>query len=1206
MCNKEDDNEAGHDHEAGDMVDHGDHDGPHGAHTHGHHDLVKLEDVTHTAICSGSWFDPDTWDSGTVPATGANVLIPVGTQVLYDSVSEERIDTIRIEGELSFATSKDTKLIVDTVVGMGGSKFTIGTADNPVEPNVKTDIIFAAVDPTNAVLSRAEDPDLIGRGLITDMTAEVSIHGGQKTAKTTLADAAMAGDTSLTFSDIPADWLVGDTIVLTGTRYNRDGTNADNTMFEDEVLTITGIDGDTITFNHRDVSGNALRFDHVPPEIDGHDFDIYVANLSRPVTFSTENWKTAEIGARGHTMFMGHDVHLEGIALHGMGRTDKAFLQSDDNPSGRYPIHLHRPMDNPDDDGVSKAVIQHNAVWDSPGWAYTIHGARAEVRENVSFDVTGAHFVTEDGDEQAYFFNNIAIKSTGDIVDPAADLLEPLKSERGRLDDLGVEGMGFWFQSSYSIREFDGNIAASMRDAGVKIYGHHDHIKQITTHPNIDIALLKPEHQALFLGYDTVPSWLVPVSDFTNFTVYNSARDGVVSLGVTRDNGDGDFGLRNFDIQNIYEGIEAWGIEKVGFRGNYSSNHHIKDAIFIGSPTAAGQSSSDIHHRNAGVEIGKFSRNSTIENVRAENFDIGIYLPQQGGQGLESQDPTSPTSYVIGGLFQNNTQNIGHSTGRIGDSPRTPNINEDLETPNEINPLPIYVSFVELPTIGASARGSNVEPVADFEIQGKGGMSVDFDGSLSFDPDVRAVITTIESIGARKAPYDVYDNVHVSLVDDPYGTGGNVLAAYRWDWNSDGIYDDFGRFASHTFTASGAHEVTLQVMDIDGGVSTVTKTVTVANDPTQNVIVNGDFSDADELMLGSQKLNTADFGWHFGDGAFSWNAAGEYMQRPQTDQIRPLNLGQYIFDQAETRGVQTFSFDAYRSSDQGSLQVQVFGIDGAFKTSVWDRARDDVAGYLDYENRIDLLVQDLDIGDGAFGWSNFTFEADLGAGYEYIYVRFLAHRPSGDYGIDNVFLGGGQANESTLTSDMVASETVDVYRVVAGDHAISGFLPGEDRLDLRDVTNISVSQDGSDAVVSFTGSDAEQGAVTLTDVDALDLFDALTTGGQQVGNVRYGTTANEVFIVDDLAVADLFVFRFEAGIGNDQLDLSNVLIQFDPLVDNIDNFVSVSQKAQGVYEISVNEDGLPGGSFDLAATLVLDIPRLLDLETMIADETLVW
>jgi hypothetical protein len=67
-----------------------------------------------------------------------------------------------------------------------------------------------------------------------------------------------------------------------------------------------------------------------------------------------------------------------------------------------------------------------------------------------------------------------------------------------------------------------------------------------------------------------------------------------------------------------------------------------------------------------------------------------------------------------------------------------------------------------------------------------------------------------------------------------------------------------------------------------------------------------------------------------------------------------------------------------------------------------------------------------------------------------------------------------------------------------------------------------------------------------------------------------------------------------------------VLTQFDPLVDDIGDFISVSQQAHGVYEISVNEVGTPEGSFDLAATLVLDIPRLLDLETMIADETLVW
>ena len=1221
----------------GDMGDggHGGHDGGHGGHgdmhdAHAHHpfaQLVSYSDVTHTAVNSGSWFDPNTWAGGEVPPTGANVLISDGLKVTYDGESDARINTIRVDGELHFSSEVDTTLVVDTIVATGASTFSIGTEENPVGGDVQTNIVFAPVNPNDRELDKSEDPHQLGRGLVTGHEASVRIFGEEKTAFTTLDGNAYAGDTTLSFDDIPDDWEVGDTIVLTGTYTNERGNNDDNTMFHDEVLIITGIDGNTITFEHNDVGGNSLRFDHTTPEIEDHEFDIYVANLTRNIEFSSENGVDTAIDERGHTMFHSHDVILQGVSFVGMGRTDKAFLMdnprfrdngswingSGDNPSGRYPIHLHRPLDNANDDGTTHAIIDNNSVWDSPGWGYTIHGARAIVEDNVAFDITGSHFVTEDGDEQAYFYDNIAIKGTGDIVDGRADLLQLLDNERGRLEDLGVEGIGFWFQTSYSVREFTGNIATSVREAGVTVYGHHDRIREIATHPSIDVDLLKPEHQELFTDVEEIESWLVPLSDFGDFTVYNSMRDGVVLLGISRDQGRGNFGLNNFDTQSYVEDIEAWAIDSVGIRGSYVGNLYLKDVIVVGSPNAIDGFNGRVPghdsdgSRGSGVLIGKNTRNVTLDNIRAEYFETGIHLPQIGGQGLSDQNPVYLDSHIIGGLFQNNLQNIGSTTGRIGNRARTPNVVEDFDTPYEILPIPTYVDWIELPEVGFTPnRAENIDPTANFVSWDVSGMTVEFDATRSDDPDREAVFTTDNYRNGQQIEYDVFNQDWHPNSNSPTAIGDNVIAAYLWDYNSDGIIDATGRYATHTFDVAGEHEVTLTVMDVDGGVASFTRTVTVENTVQENIVVNGDFSQGWQIREGTRTFESAGRGWNIGSESFNWNAGGEFLSDDNGNNTWQ-NFNQYIHDEGQTRGIQTFSFDAFRNNNNGDLQFQVFGVNGFPTGAVWDRFNAEPDNFLGEGNTVDLLASSRDIGGdlASFDWTTFEFQIDLNDGYDFIFIRFLNDGArNARYGFDNVFLGGGQANEIDVTSDVSATNDQDIFNVDTGDHVITDYLPGEDRLDLRDTTGITIDKVGDDVVVAFTGSDGLEGTVTLTDTDLLDVYDSMAVGDQLVENIRFGSTDKEVFTVSPLDGPADVIMRFEGGEGDDSLDLSGVITGFDAATDDISDFVMINRLARHEYEVFVNADG-EGDDFELAATLVVDIVRPFTAQYMFDNGTFI-
>ncbi|RMH20703.1 MAG: hypothetical protein D6701_03540, partial [Gemmatimonadetes bacterium] len=332
--------------------------------------LVRPEDATHVAVASGDWFDPATW-GGSVPGAGARVLIPQGVSVDYTGVSDARLFTVRVDGELSFATQSDTRMVVDTLVVDGTGRLEIGTATDPVAAGVSAEIVIA----NNGAIDTVWDPMLLSRGVI--VHGQVEMHGAEKATHLKVAADPMAGDTTLTLASAPDGWQVGDRIVVAGTHYK--GHAWDNTIQgvrpyppEDEVRTITAIDGNVVTLDA------ALVHDHDAPRAG---LKTSVANYSRSITIATEDYDTAAVSERGHVMFMhSDDVDVRYVGFEGLGRTDKSAdavpvgsletVTPDANVKGRYALHVHRAgVDDPD----NPAMLVGNAVWTSPGWGIVHH-----------------------------------------------------------------------------------------------------------------------------------------------------------------------------------------------------------------------------------------------------------------------------------------------------------------------------------------------------------------------------------------------------------------------------------------------------------------------------------------------------------------------------------------------------------------------------------------------------------------------------------------------------------------------------------------------------------------------------------------------------------------------------------------------------------------------------------------------------------------
>jgi Ca2+-binding RTX toxin-like protein len=382
-------------------------------------DLVRYHDVTSIAIASGDWSDATVWSDAVVPPSESRVLIPDGVRVLVDQVRDEVLLTVRVDGILEFDPQVNTGLVVDTMIVSPSGALIMGTAAIPIAAGVSARIAIADRGP----IDRDWDPFAFSRGIVNH--GRGSIYGAMKSSWHALSEIPMAGAEMLTLDEAPINWQIGDSIVIAGSRQN-----------ESEERVIRNINGAVIAID-------PLQYDHDVPKVG---LEIHVGNLSRNVVIFSEN---TDLARRGHLMFMHtRNVDVNYAEFNGLGRSDKKVVVNDvevdgdgvlvdgtgTNPRGRYSVHLHR-------NGVHRtaepARVHGSVVVDSPGWGFVNHSSYVQFSDNVAYNVDGAAFVTEAGDEIGSFVGNLAIHSIGSGQGDEA---------RNELDDFGHGGDGFWFQ----------------------------------------------------------------------------------------------------------------------------------------------------------------------------------------------------------------------------------------------------------------------------------------------------------------------------------------------------------------------------------------------------------------------------------------------------------------------------------------------------------------------------------------------------------------------------------------------------------------------------------------------------------------------------------------------------------------------------------------------------------------------------------------
>lgn len=599
--------------------------------------LIEATNATHTAAASGDWSSPETW-GGAMPGTGSLVHIPAGVTVTVDTRLDPEIERIGVDGTLRFATDVNTELKVDTLVTTPSGTLEMGTPEQPVADGVVASLQFADDGP----IDRSQDPGLLSRGAL--LHGRTVVQGGEVTHRATVASFPRAGDTSIQVNGPLIGWDAGDEIVITGT----DGPTSD------EIRTISGVNGTTVRF------ATPLQRDHVPPAAD---LDLYVANLTRNVQFSSEN---TDIDRRGHLMVMHTlDAQIRGARFTDMGRTDKSqeltdvdfgeiepgavgwdgsFEQLDGtNVRGRYTVHVHRGGADP---RTTPAVIADSVVTGDPGWAFTNHSSHVDFLRNVAYGNAGAGFFTEAGDETGRWIDNIAIRTVMPtfVLDDAGAIDPDLRADR---QDFGVDGDGFWFQGNRI--DVIGNVSAGASAHGIIWWSESLAEADLGRVAMVDVATLPDP--SLVPGRDQIEVWWAPLGEVRNNTAYGS----VVGVRARYIHGASYLNDRSIPPQAYIEsleptidGITTWNVRD-GVLMNYNERLNLRNIRAIGTAEPFRHNYGHTAAVGVGLDLGNDATfgPGSVENVDLRNFEVGFIGPRHGLWAVRNLTTAATTDVLL-------------------------------------------------------------------------------------------------------------------------------------------------------------------------------------------------------------------------------------------------------------------------------------------------------------------------------------------------------------------------------------------------------------------------------------------------------------------------------------------------------------------------------------------------------------------------------
>lgn len=624
--------------------------------------LIPYEEVTHITIADGDWSDPAVWDRGEVPGEGAVPLVSYGTAVRYDLSVSPRFDRLRVDGDLHAPFDVSIQLLVETLYVHIGGVMSFATKAQPVAPGVTHEVIISnrsyRLDPTAPTdLDFANDPTLLGRGLL--HTGTLRLYGRVTTDKLKVKEGSTVsiGDTSLTLAGEAIGWEPGTTVVIAGTVY-------DFTQVQDEERMIDTIsydaDADETTITWTAPLLNAHSNAHFDPGVHMPYHQPHVVCLDRSIVIRTENFEALEDWQRGHHMAMHGMAQLK--AYHatflGMGRTSKvlpagifrngtfdATDPTDDysvvsypqtaqsNIQSRYPLHLHFMGFGRDDVPTVYGCLIHG----SPGWGGVHHGCEADLYQSVVYRHTGAGWVSETGDELGAWVGLMTLSCAHS--QPRSAALKGTEDGRGGiLGDFGRDGAGF-FMRGRAMRT-NACVAASCPRA-FDFY----HRNAITNATNLSPVRMLPRsivdiHDLAYLRVDQWGSKYTNLIPWVDYPIIHFADNECygVSIGMSVVKSDS---TQNHDLNIELKRMLAWNVD-TGLSLNYVGTYAVRDfdiTCLEGVTVRRDDGSDGALYRNCnGISMGRVEQIAIIGGrIAGTDPDAKLYI-NSGSLGFINSD----------------------------------------------------------------------------------------------------------------------------------------------------------------------------------------------------------------------------------------------------------------------------------------------------------------------------------------------------------------------------------------------------------------------------------------------------------------------------------------------------------------------------------------------------------------------------------------
>ncbi|MBK8396360.1 MAG: right-handed parallel beta-helix repeat-containing protein [Leptospiraceae bacterium] len=402
-----------------------------------------------------NWSNPSSWNSGSVPTEGENVIIPSGKYIILD-VNPPKLGAMQIDGILEFA-KQDISLTAKNIMIHG--TFQIGSETEKFTH--KATITLNDTDTSSNIM------DMGTRGIVVMGEGKLELHGESPAiTKTQIANSIQPGNTNLTLKE-SVDWQPNDEIILGTTDYYHIG-NGNALSQKVKILTITAnnINFDTPSTYQRwgvlqyaTTTGMSLNADNLisPPSPNTStqttprilDERAHVGHLTRNILIQAEDdevWQNQGFGV--HIMIMGKaTAHVDGVEIKRAGQRGRLR---------RYPFHWHMLSYGGTEtyEDASGQYFKNSSIHNSKNRGLVIHGTNGILAENnVIFDVEGHGIFLENAVERR---NTI----DGNLVLFVRNSPQPLK-----IHESGERGSScFWLSNPDNI--IRNNIAADCANNG--------------------------------------------------------------------------------------------------------------------------------------------------------------------------------------------------------------------------------------------------------------------------------------------------------------------------------------------------------------------------------------------------------------------------------------------------------------------------------------------------------------------------------------------------------------------------------------------------------------------------------------------------------------------------------------------------------------------------------------------------------------------